>query len=70
MTDYQRGYYYGLYKKRVHDDQMLAQKLIGVMFAVIGIGMQFTVGMIEFFLASAWIIVMGLYLILTRKLYL
>ena len=69
MTDYQRGFYYAKYKAAVRRDQMLSQKILGLIITVIGIAMQFTVGLIEFFLASVWIIVMGLYLILTRKLY-
>ena len=67
MSDYERGYYYGLYKKRVHDDQMLSQKLYGLFFAVMGIIIQVMVGVFEFIMASIWIIGMGIYLILTRK---
>lgn len=70
MTDYQRGFYYAKYRAAVRRDQMLSQKILGLIITVIGIAMQFAVGLIEFFLASAWIIVMGMYLIVTRKLYL
>ena len=69
MSDFQRGYYYGLYRKRVYDDQMLSQKILGVMITVIGIMMQVMVGTFEFILASAWIFSAGIYLILTRKNY-
>lgn len=69
MSDYERGYYYGLYKKRVHDDQMLSQKILGVIIAACGIMMQILVGMFEFTVASAYIVAVGIYLILTRKNY-
>ena len=69
MSDYERGYYYSLYKKRVYDDQMLSQKILGVVIAAIGIAMQIMVGLFEFAIASAYIVVMGIYLILTRKNY-
>lgn len=69
MTDYQRGYYYGLYKKRVYDDQMLSQKILGIIIAAIGIAMQIMVGLFEFAIASAYIVFVGIYLIVTRKNY-
>lgn len=69
MSDYERGYYYAIYKKRVHDDQMLSQKILGVFFAVMGICMQIAVGMFEFAIASAWIVATGIFLIVTRKNY-
>lgn len=69
MSDYERGYYYGLYKKRVYKDQILSQKLYGLFFAVMGIIIQVMVGVFEFIMASIWIIGMGIYLILTRKNY-
>lgn len=67
MSDYERGYYYGIYKKRVHDDQMLSQKILGFLFAVCAIFMQIIAGTIEFILVTSMIIGTGIWLILTRK---
>jgi len=69
MSDYERGYYYSLYKKRVHDDQMLSQKILGVVISAIGIAMQIMVGIFEFAIASSYIVAVGLYLIVTKKNY-
>ena len=69
MSDYERGLYYARYKAAVRRDQMLSQKILGILIAVIGIAMQICVGMFEFALMSAWIVATGIYLILTRKLY-
>lgn len=69
MTDYERGYYYGIYRKRVHDDQMLSQKILGILISVMGIVMQVIVGEFEFTIMSSWIVVTGVFLILTRKNY-
>lgn len=69
MSDYERGYYYAKYKAAVRKDQMLSQKILGVLIAVTGIIIQIGVGMFEFAIMSAWIVVTGIYLILTKKLY-
>lgn len=67
MTDYERGYYYGIYKKRVYDDEMLSQKILGILISAIGIILQIMVGMVEFAIASLWIVAMGLFLIMTKE---
>ena len=69
MSDYERGYYYAIYKKRVHNDQMLSQKILGVFMAAAGIMMQIMVGVFEFALVSAWAVATGIYLIVTRRNY-
>lgn len=69
MSDYERGLYYARYKAAVRKDQMLSQKILGFVIAVIGIAMQIGVGVFEFAIMSSWIVVTGIYLILTRKLY-
>ena len=69
MTDFQRGYCYGIYRKRVHNDQMLSQKLYGIFFSVMGTVLQAMVGTFEFILASACVMAMGIYLILTKRNY-
>lgn len=69
MSDYERGYYYAKYRAAVWRDQMISQKILGVLIAACGIMMQIIVGMFEFTIASAYIVIVGIYLILTRKNY-
>lgn len=69
MSDYERGYYYGLYRKRVQEDQMLSQKIFGITLSVLGILLQIMVGLFEFSIMSAWIVAAGIFLIVTKKNY-
>jgi len=67
MSDYERGFYYAQYRAAVWRDQMIEQKLFGIFFAVMAILIQLYVGEIEFFMADAWILAIGFYLILTKN---
>ena len=70
MSDYERGICYARYRKEVHRQQMLEQKIYGIIISIGAIVIQAVTGMFEIGLFTAWMLVAGMWLIVSKKNYL